>query len=90
MYYAIICGLFVGLLVYIIWLWDKSRGKETKRLYAWLDDILDRIGSEGIEQYALTQRIKYEILSQAKQSTTAPTGPKEEVKVPPAFVQQRR
>jgi hypothetical protein len=51
----------VGLCGWVIYLWQASAKKETKRLYAWLDDILDRIGSENIERYAFCRRVKYEM-----------------------------
>jgi hypothetical protein len=55
-----ILGL-IGLCGYVIYLWQKDKREETKRLYAWQDDILDRIGSENIERYALCRRVKYEM-----------------------------
>lgn len=64
--YATICVTVLGVAVvglcgYVIYLWQGSAKKETGRLYAWLDDILDRIGSENIERYALCRRVKYEM-----------------------------
>jgi hypothetical protein len=87
MYCAIISGLFVGLVVYIIYLWNKANQNETARLYRWLDDILDRIAAGDAEKYAFVYRIKYDILEKQEKKIRE----EEEVeKAPPLFTQQRR
>jgi hypothetical protein len=85
MYYAIInIGAF-ALVGYVIYLWQKDKKSETKRLYTWLDDMFDRIGAGDIERYAFTQRIKYEV-----GKTQAVDEPPTDTKNPPKFVHQKR
>ena len=54
-----IIGL-IALCGYVIYLWQKDKGKESKRLYRFVDDLLDRVGAEHLHDYALSQRIKTE------------------------------
>ena len=96
-YLTVVCVILVILCGYILWAWreDKkhchgAKTEETKRLYAFIDDMFDRIGSGDIQQYAFTQRIKKEIFRQ--QELTPEQKIKTETerpKTPPQFVQKR-
>ena len=89
---AIVC--LAGLLGYVIYLWQKDRGKESKRLYRFVDDLLDRVGAEHLHDYAMSQRIKMERVGQMVD--VPPTTNKEIAKdaenaqQPPAFVRKTR
>ena len=63
-----ICVVLIGLCGFIFWMWHqdkklchKNKTDEAKRLYAWLDDILDRIAADDAERYAFCRRVKFEI-----------------------------
>ena len=80
----------VGLCGYVIYLWQASAKKETKRLYAWLDDIRDRIGSENVERYALCRRVKYEMGVQSVNVNTKIEKDADKDKEVPQFVHSKR
>jgi len=95
---TVICVGLVGLCGFIFWMWHqdkklchRNKTEEAKRLYAWLDDILDRIDADDAERYALCRRIKYEIPQTVKKAAT-PNIPNQatEDKTPPLFVQGKR
>ena len=95
--YATICITVIGVAVaglglcgYVIYLWQKSAKQETKRLYAWLDDILDRISAEDIERYALCSRIKHDMTLQQVKARVEPTLEDNDEKQPIPFVNQKR
>ena len=74
-----ICVAALVVLGFVIYWWQK-------RVYAWQDDILDRISANNFEDYIFAQRIKHEITNPPKQAKpTVP--PVKEVEVPP-FIQR--
>ena len=81
----IISLILVGVVVY---LWQRDKNKELKRLYQWQDDMFDRINSDTIEQYAMTHRIKKDIKVQNVDARVAADA--ENAKLPPQFVHQKR
>lgn len=99
-YLTIICGFLVALVVFVLWMWreDKKhchsvKTEEAKRLYAFIDDMFDRIGADTIEQYAFTQRIKKEIMKQQQQAAQPEVKIEEAIersKTPPMFSQKKR
>ena len=91
-YIAIVSVVALGVVGFVIYLWQKDKRDETDRLYAFIDDIFDRINSGTIEQYAFTQRIKKEIFK-TQQQVENPEAKIEKAiergKIPPKFVQTR-
>lgn len=91
MYGWITSIVLVGLVGFLIWLWRRDANKETARLYRFIDDMFDRINSNTIEEYAMTNRIKHDI---GVQTRNVPQTKKKrdivEEKVEPKFVHQRR
>ena len=81
----IVSLILVGVVVY---LWQRDKNKELKRLYQWQDDMFDRINSDTIEQYAMTHRIKKDIKVQS--IDTRVVANEENTKLPPQFVHQKR
>ena len=97
-YLTIICGALVALVGFVFWMWreDKKhchsvKTEEAKRLYSFIDDMFDRINSDTIEQYAMTHRIKKDIMVQSV-NVPKTRGKKEitEEEHEPAFVHQKR
>jgi hypothetical protein len=88
---TIVSVALVVLVGFVLWMWrsDKKhchnvKTEEAKRLYRFIDDMFDRINSDTIEQYAMTHRIKKDIMVQTIDERVAEA---EDVgKTPPAFV----
>ena len=92
MLYFTIIGLGAFAVIgFIVWLWQRDKNKETDRLYKWQDDMFDRINSDTIEQYAMTHRIKKDIMVQTVNvPQTRKNVPPTEEKGEPAFLHQKR
>jgi hypothetical protein len=83
--------MFIVLVGFILWLWQRDKNAETNRLYKWQDDMFDRINSDTIEQYAMTHRIKHDIMVQSMNvPQTRKKTPSIQPESEPAFVHQKR